>query len=330
MLLLACSGTSESEPARDGGSPTDTGLEAATDGAQDAVSDVGSESAIDTSIDVPDAGCTTEGRERDVWVWGGKVVSVPAERAAFFDFAAKHAVRVAYVESESFIKSSDTTALASFVTEANARCIGVELLFGRSSWALSAGHADAIALAKGTVKLTAGLAGAKPLGVHFDVEPYSLPEWSSDMNGTANQYLNLLEALGKELTGSGLRLVVDVPFWYDARKVTRGGSTRSLHELVIDRVDVVTLMDYRDHAAPPDGIIDNASTEIAYANGVKRRVVIGVETLCGLDPPLVTFCEEGAAAMDKALLDTKAAHGSAPSFGGFAVHHYESWKSLKP
>ena len=181
-----------------------------------------------------------------------------------------------------------------------------------------------------SVAFSAGLSGPRPLGVHFDVKPYGLPEWTTDQNGTATQHLDLLEALRKELVGSRLSLVVDIPFGYDARKITRGGVARPMHEWEIDLVDVATLMDYRDHADPPDGIVDNASVEMACAGTKTKKLVLGVETICRLDPPLVTFGEEGAAAMGKALAATRTAYAGAPAFGGFAVHHDVSGKAVGP
>jgi hypothetical protein len=322
LSAAGCSGESETTVGPDTGASGDTAsFDALADSAGgDASAEIGDAAA--------DAGCA-DGRERDVWVWGSAVVTTPAERSAFFTFADAHAIRTVYVESEAIL-TGDPTALASFLGDAKSHCMGVELLYGRSAWALTAGHAGAIALAKASVKFAGGPPGSRPLGVHFDVEPYTLPEWGSDQNGTANQYLDLLEALAKELSGSGLRLSVDVPFWYDGRTISRGGSTRPLHELVIDRVDVATLMDYRDHADPPDGMIDNAAAEMTYAGSTKKTVIVGVETLCGLAPSLVSFCEEGGAVMDKALADTRKAYAASPAFGGFAVHHYGSWKSLKP
>jgi hypothetical protein len=98
----------------------------------------------------------------------------------------------------------------------------------------------------------------------------------------------------------------------------------------MDRVDRVVLMDYRDHAAPPDGIVDHAATELVYAATVGKQVVIGVETNCGLSPEKVTFCEEGAQAMETAFTRVRDTYRTNPAFVGFAVHDYDGYRVLEP
>jgi hypothetical protein len=110
--------------------------------------------------------------------------------------------------------------------------------------------------------------------------------------------------------------------------IERDGATRPLNELVQDRVDRVVLMDYRDHAEPPDGIIDNAAAEIDYAGKIGRLVRVAVETTCGLEPEKVTFCEEGKIAMSLALALTASIYAASPGWDGVAVHDHAAWSVL--
>ena len=222
----------------------------------------------------------------------------------------------------------DAASLASFSADAMAQsCAEVELLFGDMSWALTANHGKATGYASQAVQTILSIKGARPVGLHFDVEPYTLPGWTSDMQGTANQYLDLLEKLEVIAKNGGVRLSVDIPFWFSGQMVTRSGQTRPLSELVQDRVDRVVLMDYRDTSS---AIIAGAAPEVAYATKIGKDVTIGVETMCGLSPTLITFCEEGLAALNTALTATRAAYASAPGLHGVAVHHYGSYLTLKP
>lgn len=223
--------------------------------------------------------------------------------------------------------ASNTAVLGSFSSAAKDACMTVELLFGASSWALTSGHATAVNYALQAAAAVSKMTGPKPVGLHYDVEPYTLSQWSSDMNGTANQYLDLLEKLAPIAHGAGMQLSVDIPFWYDGKLVTRGGVTRPLNQWIQDRVDRVVLMDYRDTAS---AIIAEAAAEVAYAAKIGGKVVIGVETMCGLSPTLITFCEEGQAALNSALTQAKAAYADKPTMTGFAVHHYGSYLDLKP
>jgi hypothetical protein len=268
------------------------------------------------------------GGPRGLWVWQSSTVTDVAKRTTLFNFCTSHQVTTVFVESQGFF-SGNPAPLGPFVQEAAAKGIEVEFLFGNSTWARTANHPKAVKLAHDAVQFSKGLSGSLPVGLHFDVEPHTLPEWQSAQASIANQWVDLLKKLRAETAGSGLRLSADIPFWIDKINLTRNGQTRLLHKWVIDAVDRAVLMDYRDHAAPPDGIIDLASTEVAYGKAVGKPVLIGVETICGLSPEKITFCEEGSAALEKALKDARAALDPG-GLAGFAVHHYSSYRTLGP
>ncbi len=262
-----------------------------------------------------------------MWVWQPGQVGEPAQAAALLEFAVKQGVTHLYVESE-LLLAEDPERLAMFIAEADAQCVAVELLFGAPGWALAADHAVPLALLADSRKFVDALVGPRPVGLHFDVEPHGLPGWDVMQAAYAGEYLDLLEQMAAELGGSGLSLTVDIPFWYDGVALERDGLTRPLSELVQDRVDRVVVMDYRDHAEPPDGILDNAEAEVAYAEKVGRRVRVAVESTCGLVPEKVTFCEEGAIAMSLALGLATMVYGASAGWDGVAVHDYAAWSVL--
>ncbi len=261
-----------------------------------------------------------------MWVWTSVVATNATEKANFIAFARSHGVREIFLSGPSIV--SNPSALGSFTADVQAQnCATVELLFGDSSWALTANHGQATSAANSAVAAIAAIPGTRPVGLHFDVEPYLLAGWTSDLQGTANQYLDMVEKIAAIAHTAGLRLTMDIPFWFSSQMVTRAGATRPLSELVQDRVDRVALMDYRDTAS---AIIAGASPEVAYATKTGKEVTIGVETICGLTPTYITFCEEGAAALDAALSATKTAFAGAAGLHGFAVHHYGSYVTLIP
>lgn len=263
---------------------------------------------------------------KGIWVWNDIVATDILKRNEFFNFAESHGVVNIYLESEGLINNNQT-ALANFIDEAAKYCMNVELLYGNAGWALTANHEQAIALAQKSVTFSAGLSGHKPTSVHFDIEPYLLTAWTIDQNGTANQYIDLLEKLITITRGTGLSLVVDNPFWFDGITISRNGQAIVLSNKVIGIVDKDVLMDYRDTA---NLIIDFASNELNYAKTVDKAVIIGVETQCGLSPTYLTFCEEGATQMESILTNVKNAFSNNTAFKNFAVHYYDSYKILKP
>jgi hypothetical protein len=263
---------------------------------------------------------------KHLWVWQGTVASDPAQRAELLAFAGSRRVQTIYLESEKLI-TSNQPALMNFIKEAKQHCMNVELLFGAPEWGLSGNHAYAVSLAQKAV-VFAALAPVPPVGVQFDVEPYNLPEYKADPNAGGNQYLDMLEKIRAVTAPSKLYFSKAIPLGFEFQDISRGGTTRKLSHAAIERVDRVILMDYRDTSAR---IIDDASDEIQHAAVSGKKLVIGVETACDTgEVQTITFCEEGSGALEAALAKVTSTFGSNGAFAGMAVHHYASYKSLKP
>jgi hypothetical protein len=71
-------------------------------------------------------------------------------------------------------------------------------------------------------------------GVHFDIEPYTLSAWSTNQTQLFGYYVDLMDKLNAKLSGTGLELVVDLPFYYNQYNYTRGNNTQPYHEWVIN------------------------------------------------------------------------------------------------
>jgi|GEM_PF-2608002 len=269
---------------------------------------------------------------RGTWQWDSAIITVPAEREAFFDFAAERRIDRVFAHVWAPLGTADEPEIMDFVADAAARGIATELLAGDPLWARADHHADAIAFADAAVAVAQSVGGPDPAALHFDIEPYILSEWSTDREGLANQYLDVLEALASIAHDAGMEIVVDTPFWFDTIDVSRDGApVRPLSELVLDRVDRVVVLAFRDTA----GLIEDfGSDEIAYAGAIGKQVILAVETqdivnLTG-EPEWVTFFEEGAAALEDALTQVRDDLNGDAGYGGLAVHHYESWAALDP
>ncbi|MFK7693543.1 cadherin-like beta sandwich domain-containing protein [Paenibacillus sp. HJGM_3] len=176
-------------------------------------------------------------------------------------------------------------------------------------------------------------------GVNVDVEPYISPDFKDTYPSLQVQYLELIEKMIERRNATGLNLPFGpaIPKWYDsseqARDITFNGQTKWLSEHIQDMTDYIAIMDYRDTADGTAGIIAGAQGEIDYANliGKPNSVVIGVETLDianSGDPETITFREEGRNVMEAELDKVYAAFGDKSSFGGIAMHHYDSIRAL--
>jgi len=263
---------------------------------------------------------------RAVWVWQGQVVADKSWRAAFLAFVRDKNLTAAYIYAGDLLPGHEAT-FQEFLALAG---LQVECLAGDPSWALTENHENVLSFVRAVVAFAQTLSpGSNLAGVHLDVEPYVLPEWKTDQAVVITQYLEVLEASHQALAGSGLRLSVDTPFWFDTISAEYGGRTRPLNQHVQDIADRVVLMDYRDVAEGDDGIIQHAAVEMLYAAQIGRQVVIGVETNdVAPEPEKVTFYEEGQQAMEDVLAVVLETYGGNPAFGGIAVHDYLGYEDL--
>jgi len=86
----------------------------------------------------------------------------------------------------------------------------------------------------------------------------------------------------------------DIPFWFDElNKYLEPNAQhqgKPLSESILDRVDNISIMDYRTTAYGPDGVVAHAQGELSYAARTGKQVFIGLETV---DLPDETIREFG-------------------------------------
>ena len=212
-------------------------------------------------------------------------------------------------------------------------------------------------LALATLVAIASVARSQPIGCHFDVEPHSLPEWSSEpgRSDLANSYVDLIVKLRGALPQQR-RLTMDVQFSYPSLQLLRPkvgavvNTSASLLEFVLDASHRATLMDYRNFAAtcpeapfntgafcvPADSILSHARDSLSVASAMNAAssysppvgVSLGVETDPLGDPPKITFGLMTERQMDIALNESLVIMRQ--EFGeqavqGIAVHSMASY-----
>jgi hypothetical protein len=271
-----------------------------------------------------------------IWEWQEDVITDSAAQSAFFAFAATHGINSVYVECESAIQNNQP-ALIGFLEAAAANGLTSELLFGDADWVLPGsgypyqGYAVSL-VSVYTAQLLSQMTTGKPVAVHFDVEPYSLKQWKVEQNTIALDYISLVTQLEAAAQPLGLKLAVDVPYWYSTIPVTQGSTTTPMNELVLNIVDRYVIMDYWDTASR---IERQAATDMTYANGIAgKQVVIGVLTTCGENPPDQSFCNnsphQGTADMESVLGLVGKAEAPSPAYAGLAIEDYAGFSILGP
>lgn len=275
-------------------------------------------------------------RPAAIWEWQEDVITDLTAQSAFFAFAGTHGIDSVYIECESAIQN-DQPALVSFLEAAAQHGLTTELLFGDAEWVLpGAGYpyqGYAVSLVSVyTAQLLSRMTSGKPVAVHYDVEPYSLKQWKTEQNTIALDYISLATQLKAAAQALGLKLSVDVPYWYSTIPVTADGTTTPMNQLVLDIVDRYVIMDYWD---TPARIERQAATDLTYANGIAgKEVVVGVLTTCGQVPQNTSFCnttaQSGTAYMERVLGAVRKAEAPNAAFAGLAIEDYAGFSILAP
>ncbi|HVC16956.1 MAG TPA: hypothetical protein VNE18_06610 [Rhodanobacter sp.] len=172
-------------------------------------------------------------------------------------------------------------------------------------------------------------AAARFDGANLDIEPHVLDEWNDDTRERLlTDFLDMGDALMKIKREYHATLAVGpaIPFWLDGIDLEWKGVKRPVSEHVIDLFDYVALMDYRHKAEGSDSILSHAASEIAYADRVGKKVVIGLEVSPD-EPEKVTFDKVGPKVFEQALSTVEQALRDDPSFAGFAIHHYRTYRN---
>jgi hypothetical protein len=327
LLVAACS-----SPA---GSPDAASLDAwAADAAR---SDAGAtDGSVDAFVATSDAGADASSACPSrplvgLFVWNDDLV---ATRDEILDLAAAHDVTEIYLHANLFYAGDEEeSVLADWIAAARARCISVELLFGNARWMLPANRTEATLRTAWAVDFAAAHPTARPSGVHWDLEPQQLTEWSDDAMHPAlvGDLVDTLAAMTPVAEAGDLPLSSDVGFFLDGVDVTRGGVTRPGNEWVTDVVSRVVVMDYRDSAESTGhgGMISLAQDEVAYASSVDVPIVLAAETTTQ-DPEYVSFAEEGLAAMQVELAAVRAHFATERAFVGVAIHDRDGLAALAP
>lgn len=176
-------------------------------------------------------------------------------------------------------------------------------------------------------------------GFQSDVEPVTFKGYHQSAENKKRIDLQFIElhAKGRELISqSGLKdfeygLAIleshdkDKPDTY----VTWNGKTGNVAEHAIDIFDYFAIMSYHDLARVT---IRSAQYNVDLAASKGKKALIGAETLDFFTKYQgsreITFYEEGVNEMEKELKKVYDHFKNNNGFGGFAIHHYDSYRTL--
>jgi hypothetical protein len=176
---------------------------------------------------------------------------------------------------------------------------------------------------------------ARFVGVHYDIEPYLLPEWKKDWDSrleVCKNYLTTLEVLARAARAHGLEFSVDIPGWFATSDMLKPfemrGQSGTLLDHVAHIVDWLGIMAYRNHASGPDSILSISEGNINVMEKLGKKAWIGVETGQNGkdDPPKITFWNRPVGEFDQAITEVETQMAHRKGYGGLLIHCYERYR----
>ncbi|TWT06328.1 amidase [Planococcus sp. CPCC 101016] len=271
-------------------------------------------------------GFNAQAAEVDVkatWLWNPWMIY--SDEAGTLAFLESKDVNKVYVQIDAEIPAG---VYESFIEKAGALGIAIYALDGAPDWVAPKGFTKQDRLMAWLSSYQKGAAPAQKFaGVHLDVEPYLYSGWNTNRATTVKAYQTLLTKAKSSTAALNLPLEADLPFWFDEISYSNTYGKGILAEWVIANTQSVTLMAYRDSAVLINELVKN---EVAYGEKYGKKVVVGVETGQTDEGDAITFYEEGEAFMNNELAAVSQHYSAAKGFGGIAIHHVDSWKTMAP
>ncbi|MES2598454.1 MAG: hypothetical protein V4662_24175 [Verrucomicrobiota bacterium] len=288
---------------------------------------------------------------RGMWVYKTRdIASSPAECAQLFAFCEKRHITDLFWQVHFTKKEGDVRVLENaeiertFLKQAHAHSLRVHALFGDPAHTLKAKHGVVLGSVDGVIAFNReSSADSRFDGVHLDIEPHGLARWKlanvSQKCDLLNQFVEVKHHVAKRLRETDAKLIlgVDIVFWLDkanpdgssAYPVSFNGVIKDAAKHLLDVVDHVAIMSYRDKAEGSNGIISLVAKTIASADATKAKVFVGVK-MADIGPKMEGFFGQTETQMLKAVAPIDETYRSHPSYAGLAFFMYDAYETMKP
>jgi hypothetical protein len=248
---------------------------------------------------------------RALWVW------TTPDNQTLVDFATAQGVEEIFYSVSSTITGTELARLQGFRTLTRAAGIVLDALGGDPTWATT-DVAGAIAWENDAV--ATGLFD----GIHLDVEPMALSDWSTNTAADALSFVAALKQI--RANDAQVHLELDCQFSYGAVAVA---GYASLADAIDTTVDEITIMSYRNTDTGANGMFGIAQDELTRGQHAGIPVRLGAETN-DVTPAEVTFYGMTRTAMAAVLAQTDTSAAGYSAYRGIAIEDYTGWSALAP
>ncbi|MFC5457567.1 hypothetical protein [Prosthecobacter fluviatilis] len=288
---------------------------------------------------------------RGMWIYKtDEIAASPEASDALFDFCAQRHItdlfwQVHFTKLENGGRELKNAApTRAFIQHAHARSLRIHALFGDPSHTLRAKHGIVLASVDGILAFNREEPrDAHFDGVHLDIEPHGLLQWKkADPAQKCDLLTQFVEVNHKAVSRAhtaepGLIYGVDIVFWLDkttpegkpAYPVNYQGVAKDAAQHLLDCVDHVAIMSYRDTAEGKNGIVSLVAKTIAYADTTKAKVFVGAK-MANIGPKMEGFYGKTETQMMSALRAVDDTYTSHPGYAGLAFFMFEAFKIMTP
>lgn len=268
-----------------------------------------------------------------MWVWDVQHLKGAERRDELLAFCRTQRIATLYLAAYQLTPEL-TAAYRTFNRAAHAQGVTVHALAGDPRWALNRYHHLPLAWMDAVTTFNVESQPEERFdGLHTDIEPYLLSRmWQEHPARLLGGWLDLHATLAQRRPSEGsLALGADVPFWFDddpAYRIQWRDRVLPPSHHALEVADYITVMAYRNYAQGTEGVIQLAQKEVAYAEQAGKTVIVGQETQPDLFPADITYGGKGRDYWWGEVAKVTTAFRGRKSFGGVAVHHYDSYRKL--
>ena len=263
-------------------------------------------------------------RARALWVWGSSLLEKPEELESLLAFTARKQIRTIFLSAATKRLQQEPEVYRRALRRAHARGFQVQALNGEPEWIFPDRRSGAVAFLEALQQYNRESRPAERFdAIHLDVEPQSLPQWGTGgREELSGLYLAFVDWSRKRARSLALPLAVDVPISF--KRIAVGG--RPLYRAVLDRVDQMAVMAYKD---TPEKVLEGSRADVEYGAATGKKVWVGLSA----DPAHLPSGSPGGSAesdLERIALAVEGAFRHRRSFLGVAIHDYNLYRRLPP
>ncbi|KAH8655312.1 hypothetical protein BX600DRAFT_439824 [Xylariales sp. PMI_506] len=273
--------------------------------------------AVSQTTTASTAASTAKSPGRAIWLWDSDLIQDSTEVAQFLSFAESNDIDTVYALVD---RDMGNTVFETFVEQCSTSGIAVQALMGNSEWILGEGDPTLDSQLEWLEQYQGNAsASAQFAGIHVDIEPWALDDWETN----EATYVSTLQSLVSQVTSVGatldLPVAADLPYWAYTISCTSTSGTTTLDSWMLNTVDSVTFMTYRN---TPSELLDIATEAFEAGNTAGKDIWLAVETVDAADAALISYYGQTLARLAEDLTTVNSSASVYSIFAGIAIHDY--------